>query len=213
MNTASPRRALVVIDVQNEYIHGKFRIEYPPVADSLRKIAQAMDAATAAGVPIVVVQHVLPPEAPIFAAGSDGVKVHDSIAAKPHDLLLTKTLPSCFAGTAFDDWLRQRGIDTLTIVGYMTHNCDDSTTREAMHRGYQVELLSDATGSLPYSNQAGSASAEQIHKTTLVVMQSTFAAVMTTQNWLAALTNDHAPERDNIFASNQRAVGTPLSVL
>lgn len=213
MSATAPRRALIVIDVQNEYIDGKFRIEYPPVSESLPRIERAMDAATAAGVPVVVVQHVLPPEAPIFAEGSEGVKVHPRIAARPHQLLLTKTLPSCFTGTELKDWLDARGVDTLSIVGYMTHNCDDSTTREAMHRGYQVELLSDATGSLPYANQAGSASAEQIHKTTLVVMQSTFAAVMCTEEWLAALTQDYQPVRDNIFASNQRAVGTPLSVL
>lgn len=211
--SSAPRRALIVIDVQNEYIDGKFRIEYPPVPSSLPKIEQAMDAAKEAGVPVVVVQHVLPPEAPIFAEGSEGVKVYPSIAARPRDLLVTKRLPSCFTGTELKGWLDQHGIDTLTIVGYMTHNCDDSTTREAMHRCYQVELLSDATGSLPYANQAGSASAEQIHKTTLVVMQSTFAAVMTTDEWLAALKHEHQPVRDNIFLSNQRAVGTPLSLL
>jgi hypothetical protein len=47
-NTA-PRRALVVIDVQNEYFEGGgLPIEYPPVAQSLPKITQAMDAAHAA---------------------------------------------------------------------------------------------------------------------------------------------------------------------
>lgn len=203
----SPRRALIVIDVQNEYISGKFRIAYPPVSDSLAQIERAMDAAKAAGVPVVLVEHVLPPEAPIFARGSEGVKIFATIASRPHDLRVTKTLPSCFAGTGLKDWLDGNDVDTLTIVGYMTHHCDDSTTREAMHRGYQIEVLSDATGSLSYANQAGSASAEQIHKTTLVVMQAGFAAVMTTDDWLAALNQTYTPVRDNIYSSNQRAIG------
>lgn len=213
MSQLPARRALIVIDVQNEYIDGRFRIEYPPVADSLPQIERAMDAARSAGVPVVIVQHVLPKDAPIFAEGSRGVEVHPAIASRPHDLWVTKTLPSCFTHTSLGDWLEARNIDTLTIVGYMTHNCDDSTTREAMHRGYDVEVLGDATGSLPYANQAGRASAEQIHKTTLVVLQSTFAAVMSTEYWTRALSNDHLPERDNIFASNQRAVEGGLSVL
>jgi nicotinamidase-related amidase len=204
---ASPRRrALVVIDVQNEYISGKFRIEYPDVSLSLPNIERAMDAAQAHGVPVVVIQHVLPEAAPIFAKGSVGVELHTAIAGRPRAHLVQKTLPSCFAGTDFGLWLREHRIDTLSIVGYMTHNCDDSTTRQAMHEGYQVELLSDATGSLPYANQAGSASAEQIHKTILVVMQSTFAAVLSTDQWIANLSSGAEPERDNIFASNQRAV-------
>ena len=213
MTASSPRRALVVIDVQNEYIDGNFRIEYPPVAESLPNIERAMDACHDAGIPVVVVQHVLPAGAPIFAKGSRGVALHPAVDRRPRDHLVTKTLPSCFTGTDLQDWLSARGIDTLTIVGYMTHNCDDSTTREAMHRGYRVELLRDATGSLPYANQAGTASAEQIHRTTLVVMQSTFAAVVDTDTWLAALTGGPAPEADNIFASNQRALGTAASVL
>ncbi len=51
-----PRRALIVVDVQNEYVAGGLRIEYPPVEASLRNIGSAMDAAAAAGIPVIVVQ-------------------------------------------------------------------------------------------------------------------------------------------------------------
>lgn len=117
------------------------------------------------------------------------------------------------ADTLRGDWLEDRDIDALVIVGYMTHNCDESTVREAMHLGFQVELLSDATGSLPCANEAGSASEEQIHKSTLVVMQSTFAAVRSIEDWVSALAGVYSPERDNIFASNQRVAGTALNLL
>lgn len=208
VSTPSPRRALIVIDVQNEYIDGNFRIEYPATSLSLPNIERAMDFAKAQGIPVAVVQHVLPASAPIFAEGSFGVALCPSIEQRHRDFLLTKTLPSCFAGTNFDAWLRANAIDTLVVVGYMTHNCDDSTTREAMHRGYQVELLHDATGSLPYANKAGHATAAEIHKATCVVMQSTFAAVMGTDEWMHAVRTGSAPERDNIYASNQRALAT-----
>ncbi len=101
----------------------------------------------------------------------------------------------------------QNDIDTLTIVGYMTHNCNDSTMRQAMHEGYNVEFLPDAAGSLPYKNNAGSASAEEIHRIVTVVMASAYSAVMTIEQWIDSLgTGQHAP-RDNIFSSNQRVIG------
>ena len=155
MANAPARRALVVIDVQNEYIDGKFLIEYPDVSISLPNVARAMDAAHRHQVPIVMVQHILPESAPIFARGSRGADVHESIASKPYDHHIEKTLPSCFAGTDFGAWLKANSIDTIAVVGYMTHNCDDSTMRQAMHEGYQVEFLVDAAGSLPYENKAG----------------------------------------------------------
>ena len=39
-----PRRALVVIDVQNEYVTGDLPIEFPNVQSSLANIGRAMDA-------------------------------------------------------------------------------------------------------------------------------------------------------------------------
>ncbi len=46
-------RALLVIDVQNEYVSGRLPIAYPPVDESLAAIGEAMDAAAAHGIPIV----------------------------------------------------------------------------------------------------------------------------------------------------------------
>jgi nicotinamidase-related amidase len=44
------RRALIVIDVQHEYLDGALPISDPPLATSLANIGRAMDAATAQGV-------------------------------------------------------------------------------------------------------------------------------------------------------------------
>lgn len=203
-----PRRALIVIDVQNEYFSGKLRIEYPDVRTSLPNISRAMDAAAAAGIPVVVVQHLLPAGAPVFARGSDSAELHPEIARRPRDLLVEKNVASALTGTPLAGWLRERGIDTLTVIGYMTHNCDDSTVRQAHHEGWKVELLHDASGSLPYRNAIGAASAEEIHRVFTVVMHTGFAAVASTDDWLAALASGEALPIDNVFLSNQRALGT-----
>ncbi|MBT0664992.1 cysteine hydrolase [Geobacter pelophilus] len=198
-------RALIVIDVQNDYIGGQLPIEYPPVEQSLANIGLAMDSAQAVAIPVVVVQNILPETAPFMAKGTHGAELHQVVASRNRDHYLAKSLPSAFANTGLEEWLRERGIDTITIVGYMTHNCDLSTVVDGMHKGFAVELLADATGSLPYANCAGSASAEEIHRVMTVVMQSRFAAVMSTEEWIEALATGVQPKRDNIFSSNQQA--------
>ncbi|PIF76365.1 nicotinamidase-related amidase [Variovorax sp. 54] len=208
MSQSAPRRALVVIDVQNEYFEGGgLPIEYPPVERSLPKIAQAMDAARAAGVPVVVVQHHAPKGAPVFQADNFYGQLHPEIAKRPRDHLVTKAFPSVFTCTDFADWLARHEIDTLSVTGYMTQNCDASTVFEAMHRGLNVEFLSDATGALPYENAAGRVSAEEIHRVFSVVFHSNFAAVTTTDAWVAALKASAAIEKDNVVMSNRRARG------
>ncbi|KIH82325.1 cysteine hydrolase family protein [Pseudomonas batumici] len=205
----SPRRALIVIDVQNEYVTGNLLIEYPPVSESLANIGRAIDAANAAGIPVVVVQNDSPVGASLFAIGSPGWELHTVVSSRPYDHLIHKALPSAFVGTDLAQWLEARRIDTLSVVGYMTHNCDASTIFEATHRGLAVEFLSDATGSLPYANEAGQASAEEIHRVFSVVFHTRFAAVVSTARWQSAVEEGVALSRSSIPASNQQAVQRP----
>lgn len=203
---SQPKRALIVIDVQNEYVTGNLRIEYPDVQLSLGNIARAMDAARAAGIPVVAVQHIAPETSPLFARGSQQAELHPTVADRPHDLHVEKSLASALVNTNLGAWLRDRQLDTLTVVGYMTHNCDNSTVVQAHHEGWNVELLHDATGSLPYQNEAGAASAEEIHRAFTVVMHTGFAAVASTDEWLEAVKTGQPLSPDNIYLSNQRAI-------
>jgi nicotinamidase-related amidase len=202
-----PRRALIVVDVQNDYADGELPIEFPNVQNSLGNIGKVMDAARAAAIPVVVVQNILAPDAPFMAKSSLGGALHEIVASRPHDHYVAKKLPSAFAGTDLEEWLHRHAIDTVTVIGYMTHNCNLSTMLHAFHSGFAVEFISDASGSVPYENRAGRASAEEIHRVMSVVLQSRFAAVMSTAEWIGMLTSDTTPERDLIFISNRRARG------
>ncbi|WEF32025.1 cysteine hydrolase family protein [Pseudoduganella chitinolytica] len=203
--SAAPRRALLVIDVQNEYFTGNLPIEYPPVSTSLPNIVSAMRTADDAGIPVIVVQHDAPAASPVFAQGSAGWQLHDAIAGLPRQHHIHKTMASAFAGTDLAEWLAEHDIDTLTVAGYMMHNCDAATVYEAAHRGLKVEVLADATGALPYANDGGRASAEEIHRVYCTVFHSNFAAVCSTRDWAGAVAGGTALAPDNVYLSNQRA--------
>jgi nicotinamidase-related amidase len=197
------KRALLIIDVQNEYVDGNLRITYPNVAQSLNAMGVAMDAANDAQIPIVVVQTLAPETAPIFARHSHGAELHASVTSRERALLLVKPLPSCLSQTNLESWLYARKIDTVTLAGYMTHNCVDATARHASHLGFKVEVLSDATGSVPYANSAGIATAEELHHATLTILEARFARVMTTAQWCSLLPDVDSPKPTGIFQSNQ----------
>ncbi|PBC10301.1 cysteine hydrolase family protein [Mesorhizobium sp. WSM3859] len=201
-----PRRALIVVDVQNDYNGGNLAIQHPPFAETVANVARAMDAAAAAGIKVVVIKQMAPETSPIFAKGSHGGELHPEIAGRARDHYVEKTLPSAFTGTDLEAWLRANAIDTIAVAGYMTHNCDLSTIIHAVHMGFAVEFLSDASGSVPYANSAGYASAEDIHRVVTIILQSRFAAVLKTAEWVDCLKTGKLPERDTIYASNQRAL-------
>ena len=211
-NTENARRALIVVDVQNDYdADGNLAIEHPPFADTIRQIARAMDEATVRGVKVVVVRMITPPTAPVFRPGTHGAELHPEIARRPRDHSVEKTLPSAFTGTDLEFWLRNNDIRTVTVAGYMSQNCDLSTIIHAMHFGFDVEFLSDATGAVSYANRAGHASAEEIHRVVKVVLQARFAAVLSTDEWIGHLENGTPPARDNIYGSHQAAISGATS--
>jgi nicotinamidase-related amidase len=201
----SPKRALVVIDVQHEYITGKLQVEYPDLRVSLPNIGKAIDAAHEASIPVVVVSHVSPADSPVFGRGSYGTVLHEVVTSRTHTLHLEKSLPSVFAETGLRDWLRDRGIDTVSITGYTTNNCVDSTVKHAMHAGLSVEFLSDASGTFSYTNSAGAATAEEIHRAFCIIIQSRFGAVATTADWIDAVRAGRTLPRDSPIESNRRA--------
>jgi nicotinamidase-related amidase len=196
---------LLVIDVQNEYVTGELPIEYPDLRLSLRNIGRAMDAARAHAIPVAVVQNSAPSDARLFANGTPACALHAVVRTRARDHYLEKSLPSAFAGTELGSWLERERIDTLSVIGYMTHNCVDSTVKHALHAGLTAECLYNATGSVSYANRAGRAGARRIHDTVSVVMHSRFAAVLNTDDWLQLLERGQPAQRDTILASNQRA--------
>lgn len=204
-NTGKPKRALLLIDVQNEYVTGNLPIEYPPLATSLKNIEVAIKTAQSHSIPIVVVQQMAPETSPIFAKGSHGWELHPLVASLKPDLLVHKQLPSALAGTQLAQWLKKEEIDTLTVTGYMTQNCNESTIRQATHEGWAVEFLHDAAGTVSFRNSQGLLKAEDMHKAACVVLQSRFAAVMTTQEWTHCIQTGEAPIRDSIYQSYKQA--------
>ncbi|MBK0394913.1 isochorismatase family protein [Ramlibacter algicola] len=210
MPSQPPKRALVVIDVQNEYFErGCLPIEHPPRTRTLPNVAAAMDAARQAAVPVVVVQHHAAKGAPLFQPGTHAAELHEAVAGRPRDHLVTKAFPSAFAGTDLAEWLAARHIDTLSVAGYMTQHCVASTIFEGMHRGFTMEFLHDASGALSYANAAGRASAEDIHRVLSVVFHSSFAAVASTAAWVEAVQQHQPLPRDNLVLSNRRALEMP----
>jgi len=175
-------RALLVIDAQMEYFTGKLPVSHPP--GHFERLLEAMDAAEHAGVPVVVIQHAAPqPDSTTFRRGTPEWELHPEVARRPRCHQIVKSMPGSFTGTGLEEWLRERGIDTVVISGYMTQMCCDTTARQAVHRGFSVEFLADATGTLAFSNSAGRVTAEELHRATLVTQQMRFAEVLTAREW------------------------------
>ena len=156
-----PRRALVLVDVQNEYARLPLRIRYPCLRDCLRQIERALDAAENAGIPVVCVQHAGPPGGPVFDPAGKGFELCPRIEHRltPRWRRIVKHRGSIYAGTDLAAWLHEQGVDTVTLVGFMVNNCVLASAAWGETIGLTTEVLSDAVGAINLRNRAGKADA------------------------------------------------------
>lgn len=197
----APRRALVVIDVQNEYVDGPLKIQFPPVLEALAAIAQAIGYAEGSGVAVALVQHQSRPGSPIFAEGSRGWELHPDIDAFDAFPRFVKNQASVFTSEPLAAWLQDHQIDTVTLTGFMTNNCVLATAAEAETRGINVEVLRDATGAIPLSNEAGTFAAKEVHEVLMTLLHSNWARVSTVAAWADAVQTDELLPGSNLIAS------------
>ncbi len=178
-----PKRALLVIDVQNEYFTGLMPIIYPQ--NSLLNILEAIKISQKFDIPIIMVQHTSTvKDAKAFVKGTFGWELHDSVKDIKVHHYIEKTFPSAFVDTDLENWLKKNGINTVVVSGYMTQHCCDTTARYAHHLGFNVEFLSDATATLDFENKAGKVNAEELHRATLVEQQFRFSDVLSVAKWI-----------------------------
>ncbi|MDI3331889.1 MAG: isochorismatase family protein [Micrococcus sp.] len=203
---SAPRRALIVIDAQQEYFAGLLPIHYPTREESIARIAEAMDAAKQADIPVALVQHRAPAGSAVFAPESATFALHPEIDQRAENAAHrgTKSFASVFAGTGLEDWLHENEIDTITLTGYMTNNCIIASAVGAEPLGFSIEVLADATGAIDLANEAGTASAQQVHETIMALLHSNWAAVATTADWIDATNSGRALNASNLVASAQQ---------
>jgi nicotinamidase-related amidase len=111
--------------------------------DLLARTKSVIQKARAARIPIVYVQNCGGKGDP-DEYGSDGWKIHPSIASMKGDIVVRKKTPDAFHQTDLHEKLKSIGVRNIVVVGLQTEYCVDTTCRRAFSLGYNITLVKDA---------------------------------------------------------------------
>lgn len=149
--TEAPRRALVVIDMQNDALSPGGPLEVPRARAIVPALAARIESARREGTPVVYVVDVHEPDDSDLDAwsahnivGSKGAEVWPALAPKPGDAVVQKPTYSAFTRSRLADVLKELRIDTLVLTGCLTEVGVLATATEALQRGYAVEVPPDS---------------------------------------------------------------------
>ncbi|KAL9304448.1 hypothetical protein ACSQ67_021711 [Phaseolus vulgaris] len=162
MAEESNRTALLVIDMQKDFIEGGGSLLVKGGKEIVPNVIKAVDVARQRGILIVWVVREHDPlgrdvelfRRHLYAAGkvgplskgSEGLELVDGLVIKEEDYKLVKTRFSAFFATHLHSVLQGAGINSLVITGVQTPNCIRQTVYDAVALDYQpVTVIVDAT--------------------------------------------------------------------
>ncbi len=147
-----PRSALLVLDMQTDFIGKDARMPIAPGRDEqlIKNVNASIRAAEKRGDLVVYVGNEFSPWSPAnlfrnFAAirGRPGAEL-DKRLYRMDAPYFAKDFPDAFSNKRLGEYLRRNRVNRLTIVGVFADQCVLHTARGARNRDYQVRVFTDA---------------------------------------------------------------------
>jgi len=187
-NLDKDHTALLVIDMQNYFVHetgNAFILESREILDNIKSMQELF---RSKGLPVIFTSHSHKSAESdggnltwwwddYCQEGTFGAQIYDKIKPIDGEKVIHKHRYSAFEGTDLEITLRNLGITDLVITGVMTNLCCETTARYAFVKDYKVQFVCDATAT----------GHEEFHIATLKNMAYGFAPVVTTKEVLNQL--------------------------
>lgn len=179
-------RALLIVDIQNDYFPGG-AMELEGSEQAGERAGALLRAFRQKARPVVHMQHVSTrPGATFFLPNTRGVEIHASVAPAAGETVIQKSFPNSFRDTRLLEHLRQLKVAELVIAGMMTQMCIDTTTRAAADLGFQCFLAHDACATRALTFGGTTVPAAQVQAAFLAALNGLFARVQTAEQLCAA---------------------------
>jgi len=153
--------ALIVVDVQNDYIHpqgvfAKKGLDNSAMLAMMPGLLHLIDSARARNAPVIFIQTTHQPETdsavwlshsggvvnPCCRRGAWGAEFYE-VEPQDGDIIVNKHRYSAFLNTRLDTVLRTLKVETVLITGVATNFCVEGTARDAYCLEYYVVLVED----------------------------------------------------------------------
>lgn len=171
-DAVAERTALIVVDMQNDFVRVDAPLEVPDARATIGVIRKLVGWFHEQRRPVIYTKflagpgrtliwnwspQLAPPTCgcwsgfqrsyPDVEGPRDCAAVIDELAPAPGDLVVEKFAYDAFHNTNLLDLLRARAVDTVLVTGTVTQICVDETARGAFNEALQAVIVSDAVSS------------------------------------------------------------------
>ncbi len=179
--------ALLVVDMQNAFIHPDGAHYLAAGAAVVDNVAAVANVFREAGRPVFYTRHAEDPaggNAGLMALwwedsspkeGTWEAAIFDALAPQPGDVVVPKIRYNAFIATDLEQRLREARVEDVAITGVMANLCCESTARDAFMRDFRVFFAADGTA----------APSLDFHRSSLLNLSYGFAYVLSCAELIA----------------------------
>ncbi|MDD3119871.1 MAG: cysteine hydrolase [Candidatus Gracilibacteria bacterium] len=134
-------KALILVDLENEWIDPNSNYYVGDISKSLEKMNNLIDFCRKNGDKIIFVRHIEKGSEFAFVENSRNVEIIDSLHKLPQDFLISKYKISPFYETNLVEELA--GIQEIIVGGILTNLCVRSLIQDAYDRDFVITVIKD----------------------------------------------------------------------
>jgi nicotinamidase-related amidase len=150
---ASPRTALLIIDIQEDYTGPQAKQPYRDAERIVNATNRLLAEAEAKETLVVFIENVIDNSivkvlsGGLNAPGSPGIEMDRRLLRPPGTRTFTKLDSDAFSNSDFDAYLRKNHVDHVVITGLDAAVCVNATALGALNRGYKVTMFTEGIAS------------------------------------------------------------------
>ena len=143
------KKALLVIDMQNDYLWSKRKEMFTYNTDELVKnVNEAIESYKNDGFDIIYIKHILPKimwGVGFSIKGTEGAEMYDGVRIVS-DFCFEKNHSDTFTAKAFKEFVAEKNYEELVLCGLDECGCVGATAKGAVKAGIKVKMLTDCIG-------------------------------------------------------------------
>lgn len=162
--------ALLIIDIQEFYFEtGRGPLEGALEASIVAK--RVLENFRSRALPVIHVMHYT------------GGEIHENVEPVEGEKVIVKRYVNAFRETDLLEYLQEKGIKKLVIMGMMTHMCLEAATRAAADYGFSCTVIHDACATRDVRFGRETVKARDVHMATLSALTA-YARVINAEEFL-----------------------------
>ena len=170
-------RALLIIDIQNDYFPGGNKPLVNPEAAGERAHA-LLEAFRQRGELVVHIRHLsVRKGASFFLPDTPGAEIHPCVQPIEGEPVFVKYYPNSFRDTGLDELLQEHKVRKLVVCGMMSNMCVDATVRAAFDLKYFCTVAADACAAPDLEFNGTLVPAAHVHAAFMAALASVYAQV------------------------------------